>query len=204
MPADVGAAELRREIRILAVRLLDAAPARVPRDVEHRRERRAGTDRQHPPPDRGRDRLDQLGVERGRRPDRLLERRRLAGEQAVEGLLVEDRGDAESGLLDEEPLDGVARFGGSDRVEIRRAGDPADVTDPLGEAGANALGIELGLGAEQLERPHGAELGDLLLERHPDEQVRDARVDRQGRVAIGDLGRRHRPLSPSPSRWSGR
>ncbi len=54
------------------------------------------------------DRLDEVRVERRRGPDRLLERRRLAGEQAVERLLVEDRRDPEPRLLDEEPLDLVA------------------------------------------------------------------------------------------------
>ena len=52
--ADVGDAELGREVRVLAVRLLDAAPARVARDVEHRGERVPAADREHPPADRRR------------------------------------------------------------------------------------------------------------------------------------------------------
>ena len=53
-PADVGAAELGGEVRVLAVGLLDAAPARVAGDVEDRRERLPGAGRQHPPADRRR------------------------------------------------------------------------------------------------------------------------------------------------------
>ena len=50
--ADVGAAELRREVRVLAVGLLDPAPARVAGDVEDGRERVARPGQQHPPADR--------------------------------------------------------------------------------------------------------------------------------------------------------
>src|SRR5207344_544651 len=35
---DVGAAELRGKVRILAVRLLDPSPARIARDIKNRRE----------------------------------------------------------------------------------------------------------------------------------------------------------------------
>ncbi len=126
-PADVGDAELGREVGVLAIRLLDAAPARVAGGVEDRREREPAADREHAPADRGRDRLDELGVEGRRRADRLLERRRPAGEQAVERLLVEDRGDPEARLLDEVALDRVAGLGGARRIEVGRARDPADL-----------------------------------------------------------------------------
>ena len=56
-----------------------------------------------------RPRGDEVGVEGGRRADRLLEARRVPGEQAVEGFLVDDRRDPEPGLLDQEPLDRVRR-----------------------------------------------------------------------------------------------
>jgi hypothetical protein len=47
----------------------------------------------------------------------LLERRRSAGKEAVERLLVEDRRNAEASLLDQEPLDRVA---GLRRAGLRR------------------------------------------------------------------------------------
>ena len=106
---------------------------------------------------------------------------RAAGEEAVERLLVEDRRDPEPRLLDEEALDRVAGLGRPGGVEVRRAGHPADLADPVGEPVAHALRVELGLAAEQLERPERPELGELLVERHPREQVGDARVDRQRR-----------------------
>ena len=130
-PADVGDAELGREVGVLAVRLLDAAPARVAGGVEDRRERQPAADREHAPPDRGRDRLDELGVERRRRADRLLERGRAAGEQAVERLLVEDRRDPEPRLLDEVALDRVAGLGGAGGIEVGRARHAADLAHPV-------------------------------------------------------------------------
>ena len=111
-PADVRTAELGGQVRVLAVRLLDAAPARVARDVQDGTQRLPSSSRQHPSAKRCRHLLDEVGVPRGRGPDGLLERRRVAGEQAVEGLLVEDRRDPQPRLLDQEPLDLVA--GGRD------------------------------------------------------------------------------------------
>ena len=49
---DVRQAELGGEVRVLAVGLLDPAPARVARDVEDRAQGVAGAGRQHPPADR--------------------------------------------------------------------------------------------------------------------------------------------------------
>ena len=91
---DVGAAELGGEVRVLAVGLLDAAPARIAGDVEDRGERVAGAGQQHPPADRGGHRRDDVGVEARRRADGLLEARRGPGDQAVQALLVDDRRDA--------------------------------------------------------------------------------------------------------------
>ena len=108
---------------------------------------------------------------------------------------MEERRDPEPRLLDEEALDLVADLGGGGRFEVRRAGDPADVADAVGEPIADALGIELGLAPEQLERPDRAQLGELLVERHPREQVGDARVDRQGRIPVARVDRRHQPFT---------
>ena len=63
---DVRQAELGREVRVLAVGLLDPAPPRVARDVEDRAQRVAGAGRQHPPADRAGHPADEVGVERGR------------------------------------------------------------------------------------------------------------------------------------------
>ena len=104
-PADVGAAHLGRQVGVLAVGLLDPAPARIARDVEHRREGLSGPGGQHAPADRRRHHLDELGVPRGGGADRLLEGRRVPGQQAVQRLLVDDRRDPQARLLDEVALD---------------------------------------------------------------------------------------------------
>ena len=51
------------------------------------------------------------------------------------------------------------------------------------------------LAPEQLERPERAELGQLLVERHPREQVGDAFVDRQRRIAVARVDRGHQPFT---------
>ena len=172
-PADVGATEHRGEVRVLAVRLLDA-PQRGSRVMSKTGARatlapitciRRRIDRRRPRP----------GPDRTRPP-----RRSTAGTRshraraAVERLLVEEGRDAEPRLLDEEALDRIARLRRGDGAEVRRAGGPADVADAVCEAVADERRIQLRLAPEQLERPERAELGKLLVERHPCEQIGDA------------------------------
>ena len=204
-PADVRDAELGGEVRVLAIGLLDAAPARVAGGVEDRGERQPAADGEHAPADRGRDGLDELGVEGCRRADRLLERGRPAGEQAVERLLVEDRWDPESGLLDEVALDRVAGLGRAGGIEVGGARHAADLAHPGREPLADPRLVELALALEQLERPDRPELGDLLGQRHPGEEVGDPLLDRQAGVAVAGLDRRHQPFTAPevrpPTSW---
>ena len=122
---DVRTAEHRGEVRVLAVGLLDPAPARVARDVEDRRERVAGAGQQHPPADRRGHRRDDVGVEARGGADRLLEARRSPRDQAVQALLVDDRRDPESRLLDEVAWIALAVCGDLDRAQVGRAREPA-------------------------------------------------------------------------------
>jgi hypothetical protein len=112
----------------------------------------------------------------------------------VERLLVEERRDPEPRLLDEEALDLIAGLGGGGRAEVRR---PATrLMWPMPSASRSRMPrVELDLASEQLERPDRAQLGQLLVERHPREQVGDARVDRQGAIAIPGVDRRHQPFT---------
>ena len=187
----------RRRVRILAVGLLDPAPARIARHVEHRRERMPGTGREHPSPDRRRHRLDELGIPGRRRADRLLEARRVAGHQAVQRFLVDDRRDAEPRLLDQVALDLVGR---ARRPRWRhRLVAPANrviwpMPRPMSSSGSFAVERP---DPDDLERPDGPELGDLLLDGHPAEQVADPLVDRQAGVAVGRLGRGHPLTEPA-------
>ena len=70
------------------------------------------------------------GVPGRGRADRLLEARGVAGDEAVERLLVEDRRDPQPGLLDEEALDLVGQGGHLAAPQVRRAGHPRDLADP--------------------------------------------------------------------------
>ena len=181
---DVRAAQLGREIRVLAVRLLDATPARIAPDVEDRAQGMSCAGHQHPPADGRGDLADERSVERGGGADRLLEARRGPRQQPVQALLVDDGRDAEPRLLDEEALDGVGRLGDLDRAEVRRAGEPRQLAQAvLGEDG-EALAVEPVV-TDHLERPERPELGQLLRAGHPPEQVRDPLVDRPRRIAVG-------------------
>ena len=76
--AHVRHTESAREVRRLAVRLLDAPEARITRHVEHRRERVARARRHHLASNHGPDLGHELGVPRCREADRLRELRRVA------------------------------------------------------------------------------------------------------------------------------
>ena len=78
---------------------------------------------------------------------------------------------------------------------------------PIPEASRTrrTVSVELALAPEQLERPHRPELGDLLVERHPGEEVGDALLDGQAGVAVAGLDRRHQPFTAPdvrpPTSW---
>ena len=103
-PADVRHPHHRRQVGILAVGLLDAAPAWISPDIEHGRKRVAGTGGEQPRTEGAGDLLDQPWIERGSGTDALLEAGRTPGKHAVDALLVDDRGDAQTRLLDEVAL----------------------------------------------------------------------------------------------------
>ena len=181
--ADGGDAELADEERILAVGLLDAAPARIARQVDHRRQhdlaaagpRFLGGD--------GHRALDQRRVPGGAEAERHREVRRLRGDEAVQRLLVEHHGNPEPRVLEHPLLDGVGELG-----VLARAADvgpglgsadlagPRQLSDALAEQRGGAGRDERALGVlQRLEgRPAGRQLRDLLLERHPPEQIGDA------------------------------
>ena len=98
------------EIRILAERLLGAAPARIAAHVEDGSEAVVRADRAHLAADRLGQRPGERRVPGARKADRLREDRRVARHQPGADLLVDDRGDAEPGLLDEVALDRVGEL----------------------------------------------------------------------------------------------
>ena len=101
-PTDVGRAELRDEIRVLAHRLLDPAPSVVANHVEDRGEALMHADRGHVAPDRGGHPL-QVRVEGGGPRQRRRVDGGAVGGEAGEALLMHDGRDAESRGRDELP-----------------------------------------------------------------------------------------------------
>ena len=102
--ADVGGAEHRHQVRVLAHRLLDAAPAVVADDVQHRREALVHADRGHVPADRGGHPLDEVGVEGGAPGDRRGVDGGAVGREAGEALLVDERRDPQPRALEDDAL----------------------------------------------------------------------------------------------------
>ena len=177
--ANVRQAEHHGEVRVLPVRLFDPTPAGVARDVEDRRQGDPPAGRQHPPSERVGHGQDQLRVEGGGRSDRLLERWRIPGEQPMERLLVEEGRDPQPRLLEQVPLDLVAGPSHVGGIQVGGAGDPGDVAEAVLEEAVRLVGVQADRCVDELERPRRPELGELLVERHPPEEVGDARVDRQ-------------------------
>ena len=130
--------------------------------------------------------LDQRRVPGGGEADRLRVADAVAAHHAVQRLLVDDGRDAQPGALDEVPLDGV-REAAHPRAAPRLVEPTTRVTWPMPCAIRSVrLGRVEGAVGEDLERPEGAHLGELLVERHPREQVlRRAPSIGARRVAVG-------------------
>ena len=85
--------------------------------------------------------------------------------------------------VDEVALDGVGQDGCVTRHQAAGPGDPRDLADAVAQQLGPLVHVERRPVGE-LEHPGAAELGDLLLDRHPREQVGDPLGDRQRRVPI--------------------
>jgi hypothetical protein len=146
---------------------------------------RAG--RAHLASDAAGDRLHERGVPGRGHADRLRIADRAAREEPVQALLVDDRGDPEARLLDQEALDLVGQRGDRGQLEVGRARHTGDLPDPGAEA-ARGLGRVDARSVEDLEHPQRAELRELLVGRHAVEEVLDAVIDRQRRIQVARLG----------------
>ena len=105
-----GDAHARHQVRIFAVGFLDAAPARIARHIDHRRERLMRAARARFGGGHGEQRLHQFRIEGGAEPDGLRKAGAADGRVAVQAFLVEDHRNAEAAVLDEEFLDGVGQL----------------------------------------------------------------------------------------------
>ena len=127
--ANEGRAHHGREMRILAVRFLDAAPARVAGDVQDRRQRLMGADRSQFPAEAIGHRPHQLGIPCRGLTDRLRETDVVQGEQTVEAFLMDDRRDSQPGLLYQKSLDLVGQHRRLAAVDVVGALDPGYMPD---------------------------------------------------------------------------
>src|SRR5262249_35131646 len=122
--------QTRDEIRILSEGLLDAAPARLTRDIDHRAQRLMGAacarfgGRHRVQP------LDEIRIERGAEADRLREARALRRRVTVQTFLMEDDRNPEPRVADEKRLDVVRQLGhlprGAPAAGVARAADLAE------------------------------------------------------------------------------
>ena len=108
--ADIGHAEVGGEIRILAIGLLDPAPAWVAAMSRTGRQRMPCAGREHPSADRGRDAATRSGSKLAAAPIDCWKHGASQASSPWRHLLVDDRRDAEAGLLDEVALDRVGRL----------------------------------------------------------------------------------------------
>ena len=176
---DVGAAELGGEVRVLAVGLLDPAPAGVARDVEDRRERVPGTGEQHPPADRRRHRRHDVRVEAS------PPRRSTAGSTARAHAMRPWRHSSwmSAGMPSRVPSTSwrwIALAVSATSIGRRFVEPARRVMWPIPSDASSAQPVRVeAVLADDLERPERPELGDLLGPRHPPQQVRGALVDGQ-------------------------
>ena len=180
---DEGDPHLRDEVRVFAVGLLEAAPTGVSTDVEDGRQTVMGADCPHLGPDGCGQSLVELGIERRRDADRLREHGRLTRHQARADLLVDDRRYAQSGVVEQVPLHVVREAGRLDRRQAARSAHPGDVADPVAQQGIGPVGFEPAA-PRDLEDPDAAELRELLVDRHPAEDIGGAVARRGGRIAV--------------------
>ncbi len=207
-PQDGGLADLAAEVRILAIGLLDPAPARIAGDIDHRRQGLHRPPRPHLPRGHGEHLAHHFRIEGGGEGDGLGEGGRVPRHITVQGLFVGEAGDAEAGLLarpaldlvhiprglgggamDRRPALGRRRPEGGRALDVRR---PRHRAHAVGIARGGPGGIEVRVRGLNLSLvlPDALHLRDLLLQRHAPHQVVDTGLNGQAGVAVGRVGRR--------------
>ena len=192
-PSDRGQTHAGDEIRIFAVTLLGPAPARIAREIEHRREHLAGApgagveggDSEHL--------LNERRIPGAAKRDRLWKAGGAPGHETVQCLAEEEDRDAEPRLLRHVALEAVEA--------------PREILRRNVEAGLlEGREVEIGAGAELELRGIGPgdkialvvprqgifplarlELRHFLFQAHPGEKIVEPLFDRQGRVLVGLL-----------------
>jgi hypothetical protein len=142
-----------------------------------------GADREHLRADDVGHLLHPIGVPGGGQTQSLRKRGRAAMQEAAHSLFMNHARDPEPGALHQHLLDPIGELRRLIGEETGAGTDPRHLTDSVGELAGDPLGIER-LVLDENRHPHRPELRDLLLQRHPPEQVGDPRVDRGGRIPI--------------------
>ena len=189
--ADRRKADLGDEVWVLAVGFFGASPSRVAREVDDRgedllraaRARLAGGDRH--------DAFDERGIPAARECDRDGEIRAFRRRQAVKRLLVEHRGHCQPRVLHHPVLDRVDELCRLARIASLVAAFHAvaharDLPDAVLKNRRRLGRIEVAGGIHQraLLLPDRQRLRDLLLERHPREQILHAAINRKRSVLV--------------------
>ena len=178
---------------VFAEGLLHAAPARIPGQVQHRRVDVVAAAHPSLSGDDGVDLLHQGLVPGAGQGDRLGKAGRAGGHEPMHALLVEERGDAQAGLLDEKLLDGAGQLGrGPRRAPLRGPPELADsVREQLGQLAGEYLPVLVQENVDELDgAAEAVELSRLLRERHAAEQVGDPFFYGKLPVSVGRLTRR--------------
>ncbi len=193
---DVGGADGADEVRVLADRLLDPAPAGVAHHVQDGGEALVDADGAHVAADGGGHAVHQLGVEGGAPGQRNGVGGRAPGGEPGQALLVREGGNAE-------PVGGGDACLGAQqgqRAQRRVDGGGAERAGQLAQSGGQE-GVEVDgllhvvlMGGDVSALvgradPHAVQLGDLLLEGHRLDQRGDPGGDGVGGVVPeGDFG----------------
>ena len=184
-------AHARDEIGILAIGLLDAAPARVASHVDHRSQHVLNPACPHLARGHGEDFLGQRGVKTRRQGDGLGKAGGARCDETVQAFFVQDGRDAKARFLNQELLQGVRHVRGLARgVLVARAGDFAHAVGHQLARPSDREELRLGIVDEGVVPVDRLKLRYLLVDRHAAEQVGDTHVDGKLGVAVGGLARR--------------
>src|SRR5689334_1181747 len=190
--ADCGYSHARREIRVLAVRLLEAPPPRLACDIDYGREDLTYAARARFSSSGGKHTLHQVRVPRARECNGLRKARRASRFETVQRFLVEQHGNAESRAVTNPSLYSIDEFSFAARtVAILRPFDPSNADAKPPRCGGRTK-MPARVRDELFLIPQAQHLCDLLLERHAREQVGHSPIDGKSRVAIWQLLRTSR------------
>ena len=180
---DGGHGHARDKVRVFAVGLFGAAPARIAGDIENRSEDLSDAGGASLVAGGGEDAANQGRIESAGQPEDLREAGAAVGHETVQRFAHEQPGNAEAGFLAEIALHGIAQDGGLAR-RVGRVVVIEAVESQVGLIGfVSAGGIDQG----SVRGIAAADFGDLFLESHATEQVRHALID--GELGVAILGR---------------